>query len=312
MEKHSLIAVFGSAGMVGSAVVKKLKSEGYTNIKTFNHDELDLDSEIQTKWVFRDYEFEYIFQCAGKVGGIKANNESPVEFFQQNMRINANVLKYAHDTNVKKVVLFNSSCVYPKRAKQPIQEKELLSGYLESTNELFALAKISSIKLAQAYNKQYGTNFVNIMSCNLIGENDNFDTESSHLIPGIMNRIHLAKINNEKSVSIWGDGKSQREFMYVDDLAEISLWIMNNDYRKEMINIGTGKEYSITEISEMIKEVVGYEGKFIYDRKKPNGTRRKVLDISKMNALGLSCKVELRDGIAKLYEWYKDNVVKYG
>jgi len=307
MEKTSKIIVLGSNGMVGSAIYKQLQLEGCENVVGITHQQRELDDEVQTKWLFRDEQFDYVFQCAALVGGLFANSQFPVEFYQQNARINANVLKYAHETNVKKVMILGSSCIYPKRCKQPITESELLSGRLETSNEMYALAKISTIKLAQAYCKEYGCNYISVMPCSLIGSNDNFDPNTSHFIPGIMKRMDDAKVNGIGKVTIMGTGTPRREFLYVNDFAEMAVWLMNNYDSPELINIGSGVEYSIAEIAEMIKGIVGYEGKLVFDKKAPNGTMRKLLDVSKMNALGLSYKTELKEAIEKLYEWYIKN-----
>ena len=304
MKKESRIYVAGHSGMVGSAIVKKLQSEGYTNIITRSHEYLDLTIPYEVKYFIKDNKPEYVFQCAAKVGGICANSTYPVDFLYENMMINMNVIKYAYENDVAKLMVLGSSCIYPKECEQPIKEEYLLSKALESTNEGYALAKISGIKLCQAYNKQYGTNYISVMPCSLLGEGDNFHPQNSHLIPAIMLKCHNAKINGDKEVEIWGSGKPLREFMYTEDVADGLLFLMNSYDKSEVINLGTGIEHSISEIAEIIKEVIGFKGEFRYNTDKPDGTMRKVLDCSKMKKLGWKPKIELKEGIKMLYDWY--------
>jgi GDP-L-fucose synthase len=293
--------------MVGSAVVRKLRSEGYHNLILKPHNIVDLSSQVETKWFLKDYKPDYIFICSAKVGGIHANNSYPVDFLYENMMIEFNIIKYAYEIGVKKLIMLGSSCIYPKNCKQPIREEYLLSNYLEATNEGYALAKISGIKLCQAYNKQYGTNFISVMPCSIFGVGDNFHPQNSHLIPAIMQRMYNAKINGDKEVEIWGTGKPKREFLYVDDLADGLLFLMQNYNESDIINIGTGVDYSISNIANQIKNIVGFKGELKFDTSKPDGTMKKLLDVSKINSLGWSHKIELKGGLKFLYEWFKNN-----
>jgi len=304
MEKNSRIYVAGHTGMVGSAIVRCLKRNGYENIITRTHKELDLTNQAETEKFFNEEKPEYVFLAAAKVGGIYANDTYPADFIMENMLIECNVIRSAFQNKVKKLMFLGSACIYPKLCPQPIKEEYLLTGPLEPTNEAYALAKISGIKMCQAYNKQYGTRYISVMPANLYGITDRFDAYNSHVIPSMMVKFHKAKIENLPYVELWGTGKPLREFLYVDDMAEACLYLMQNYESSELINIGSGKEISIRELAEIIKDVVGYKGEIIFDTSKPDGTPRRVLDNSKIMATGWRPKVDIREGIQKEYEYY--------
>lgn len=294
----------GHTGMVGSAIVRCLKRNGYENIITRTHKELDLTNQAETEKFFNEEKPEYVFLAAAKVGGIYANDTYPADFIMENMLIECNVIRSAFQNKVKKLMFLGSACIYPKLCPQPIKEEYLLTGPLEPTNEAYALAKISGIKMCQAYNKQYGTRYISVMPANLYGITDRFDAYNSHVIPSMMVKFHKAKIENLPYVELWGTGKPLREFLYVDDMAEACLYLMQNYESSELINIGSGKEISIRELAEIIKDVVGYKGEIIFDTSKPDGTPRRVLDNSKIMATGWRPKVDIREGIQKEYEYY--------
>jgi len=304
MEKNSRIYVAGHTGMVGSAIVRCLKRNGYENIITRTHKELDLTNQAETEKFFNEEKPEYVFLAAAKVGGIYANDTYPADFIMENMLIECNVIRSAFQNKVKKLMFLGSACIYPKLCPQPIKEEYLLTGPLEPTNEAYALAKISGIKMCQAYNKQYGTRYISVMPANLYGITDRFDAYNSHVIPSMMVKFHKAKIENLPYVELWGTGKPLREFLYVDDMAEACLYLMQNYESSELINIGSGKEISIRELAEIIKDVVGYKVEIIFDTSKPDGTPRRVLDNSKIMATGWRPKVDIREGIQKEYEYY--------
>ncbi|MDP4179397.1 MAG: GDP-L-fucose synthase, partial [Bacillota bacterium] len=295
MEKNSKIYVAGHRGLVGSAIVRNLKSKGYTNIIGKTHAELDLTNQQSVRNFFEEEKPEYVFLAAAHVGGINANNTKPADFIYINMEIQNNVIKSAHDFKVKKLLFLGSSCIYPKMCPQPIKEEYLLSGYLEPTNEGYALAKISGLKMCQFFKRQYGDNFISCMPTNLYGSNDNFDLETSHVMPALIRKVHEAKINNMQQVEIWGTGKPLREFLYVDDMADACVFLMENYCGEEHVNIGTGKEVTIRELAEMIKDVVGFEGELRFNTSKPDGTPKKLLDVSKLEGLGWKYNVELRE-----------------
>jgi GDP-L-fucose synthase len=307
MEKQSKIYVAGHRGLVGSAIVRNLKEKGYTNIIGKTHTELDLKDQNSVKKFFEEERPEYVFLAAAKVGGINANNTCPADFIYENLEIQNNVIKAAFDYKVKKLLFLGSSCIYPKMCPQPIKEEYLLSGYLEPTNEGYALAKISGLKMCQFFKRQYGVNFISCMPTNLYGPNDNFDLNSSHVMPALIRKFHEAKVNNEDFVEVWGTGKPLREFLYVDDMADGCVFLMEEYDGEEHVNIGTGKEVPIGELAGMIKEVVGFTGELKFNTEKPDGTPRKLLDVSKLERLGWKYKVELKDGIKSAYEWFKDN-----
>lgn len=307
MNKDSKIYVAGHKGLVGSAIMRKLQQEGYTNIITRTHKELDLTNQAQTQEFFEKEKPEYVFLAAAKVGGIHANNTYPADFAYINTMIESNVIKASYDYDVKKLLFLGSSCIYPKLCPQPIKEEYLLTGPLEKTNEAYAIAKIAGLKMCQYFNRQYGTNYISVMPTNLYGPNDNFDLETSHVLPALIRKFHEAKINNKPYVEVWGTGTPRREFLHVDDLADAVIYLMNNYDENEPLNIGTGKDITIKELAELIKEIVGYEGEIKFDTTKPDGTPRKLLDVSRLHATGWKHKIELREGIQSTYEWFKEN-----
>jgi GDP-L-fucose synthase len=308
MNKDSKIYLAGHRGLVGSAILRKLKKEGYTNIITKTHKELDLTNQKETQEFFEKEKPEYVFLAAAKVGGIQANDTYPADFIYINQMIQNNVIKASYDNKVKKLLFLGSSCIYPKMAPQPIKEEYLLTGELEKTNEAYAIAKISGLKMTEFFNKQYGTNYISVMPTNLYGPNDNFDLKTSHVLPALIRKIHEAKENNSEYVEIWGTGKPMREFLHVDDLADAVVYLMNNYNENKPINIGTGKDITIKELAELIKDVVGYQGKLKFDTSKPDGTPRKLLDVSRLHNAGWKHKISLREGIEKTYEWFKENL----
>lgn len=304
MNNDSLIYVAGHTGLVGSAIVRRLNQEGYRRIIVKSSAELDLRSQQGVENFFTTYQPEYVFLAAAKVGGINANNTYPAEFIYDNLMIQTNVIEAAYRHKVKKLLFLGSSCIYPKYAKQPIKEEYLLTGELEPTNDAYAIAKIAGIKMCQAYHKQYGANFISVMPTNLYGPNDNFDLETAHVLPALIRKFHEAKINNREEVVVWGTGGVRREFLHVDDLADALVFLMNNYDNDEIINIGVGEDISIIELAELIKKVVGFEGNIVFDKSKPDGTPRKLLDVSKLNGLGWKARIGLEEGIEQLYEWY--------
>jgi len=300
----SKIYVAGHIGLVGSAIVRKLESEGYTNIITRTFEELDLTDQKATRKFFEKERPEYVFLAAAKVGGIQANSVYPADFIYINLMIECNVIKASHEFGVKKLLFLGSSCIYPKMAPQPIKEEYLLSGYLEETNEPYALAKISGMKMCQYFNKQYGTNFISVMPTNLYGPNDNFDLNTSHVLPALIRKFHEAKVDNAPYVEIWGTGTPRREFLYVDDLADACLFLMKNYSGNDFFNVGTGEDVTIRELAELIGEVVGYKGELKFDTSKPDGTPRKLLDVSRIHEAGWRYKIELKKGLEMTYEWF--------
>lgn len=307
MTKSEKIYVAGSGGMVGSAIVRKLKNEGYENILIRSSKELDLRNQAAAKEFIEKERPDYVFMAAAKVGGIQANNTYPAQFIYDNLMIEANLIHAAYETGVKKLLFLGSSCIYPKFAEQPLKEDALLTGLLEPTNEAYAIAKITGIKLCEFYRKQYGCNFISAMPTNLYGINDNFDLNSSHVLPALIRKFHEAKINGDKEVVIWGTGTPKREFLYVDDLAEACLFLMGNYSEEQHINVGTGEDLSIKELAKLIKKIVGFEGEIINDTSKPDGTPRKVMDVSKLNRLGWKASTGLEEGIRKVYDWFLKN-----
>lgn len=307
LDKNSKIYVAGNKGLVGSAIVRNLREKGYINIIGRTHKELDLKSQIDVRKFFEEEKPEYVFLAAAHVGGINANNTCPADFIYENLEIQNNVIKAAHDFKVKKLLFLGSSCIYPKMCPQPIKEEYLLSGYLEPTNEGYALAKITGLKMCRFFKRQYGDNFISCMPTNLYGTNDNFDLNSSHVMPALIRKFHEAKVNNASVVEVWGTGKPLREFLYVDDMADGCVFLMENYNGEEHVNIGTGKELTIGELAQMVKEIVGFGGELRFNTDKLDGTPRKLLDVSKLEGLGWKYKVELRDGIKLSYEWFKEN-----
>ena len=309
MKKDSKIYIAGSSGMVGSAILRTLQFEGYTNIITRTHEELDLTNQVEVKWFLKEQQPEYIFVCCGRVGGIKGNSTYPVEFLYENMMMGMNIMKYSHEAGVKKLLYLGSSCILPKECPQPIKSEYLLTGKLEPTNEGYALAKASNIRLAQFYNKQYNTNFITALPASIYGYGDNFHPENSHLIPGIMQRMHNVKINNIEEVEIWGSGIIEREFLYSSDLADACVFLMNHYNNTETINIGAGFDMNIKQIVKDIAEVVGFTGKIKYDTTKPDGTLKKLLDSSEIFKLGWKPKIKFEDGLKMLYKYYLEEVL---
>lgn len=304
LNKDSKIYVAGHNGLVGSAIVRSLKEKGYENIIKKTHRELDLTNQDDVEKFFQSEMPEIVILAAAKVGGIGANMKYPAEFLMENLQIQCNVIKSAFNNKIKKLVFLGSSCIYPKNAPQPLKEEYLMSGYLEPTNEGYAIAKIAGLKLCEFYNNQYGSNFISVMPCNLYGINDNFDLKTAHVVPSLIRRIHEAKVNNNPYVEIWGSGKQYRELMYVDDMADATVFMMENYNDSNFINIGTGKDNTIREIAEIIKEVVGYKGELKFDISKPDGMFRKVLDVSQLDKLGWKYKIELKEGIELTYNWF--------
>jgi len=300
----SKIYVAGHAGLVGSAIMRKLESEGYSNIITRTFEELDLTDQKATWEFFEKERPEYVFLAAAKVGGIQANSVYPADFIYINLMIECNVIKASHEFGVKKLLFLGSSCIYPKLAPQPIKEEYLLSGYLEETNEPYALAKISGMKMCQYFNKQYGTNFISVMPTNLYGPNDNFDLNTSHVLPALIRKFHEAKVNKAPYVEIWGTGTPRREFLFVDDLADACLFLMKNYSGNDFFNVGTGEDVTIRELAELIGEVVGYKGELKFDTSKPDGTPRKLLDVSRIHEAGWRHKIELKKGLEMSYEYF--------
>ena len=307
IEKNAKIYVAGHRGMVGSAIVRALKNQGYTNIITRTSKELDLRRQIDVEEFFASEKPDYVFLAAAKVGGILANNEAPADFMYDNMILEMNVIHEAYKNNVKKLMFLGSSCIYPRMAPQPMKEDCLLTSELEKTNEAYALAKISGLKYCEYLNRQYGTDFISVMPTNLYGPNDNYHPEHSHVLPALIRRFHEAKENNLNEVVIWGTGTPLREFLYVDDLADACVYLMNTYSGNETVNLGTGKELSIKELAELVKKVVGFKGNITFDITKPDGTPRKLLDVSKLEKLGWKYKTELEDGIKLAYEDFLNN-----
>lgn len=310
MELNSKIYVAGHDGMVGSAIIRNLSSKGYKNIITRHFKELDLRNQQKVNEFFEKEKPEYVFLAAAKVGGIGANTEQIADFLYENMMIEMNVINAAWRHGVKKLEFLGSSCIYPKFAPQPMKEDCLLTSSLEPTNEGYALAKISGLKYCEYLNRQYGTNFISVMPTNLYGPNDNYNPEHSHVLPALIRRFHEAKMNNISSVTCWGDGTPLREFMFVDDMADACVFLMNNYEGNETTNIGTGKELTIKELSELVAKIVGYKGEIKWDCTKPNGTPRKLLDVSKLHKLGWKHKFELEEGIKISYNDFLSKTIR--
>lgn len=304
MNLESKIYVAGHRGLVGSAILRRLEAESYRKLVTRTHAELDLMDARAVDRFFEAEKPEYVFLAAAKVGGILANATYPVEFLRDNLAMELNVIDAAYRHGVEKLLFLGSSCIYPKFAPQPMKEEHLLTGELEPTNEPYAIAKIAGIKLCQAYNKQYGADFISIMPTNLYGVGDNFDLETSHVLPALMRKFHEAKESNEPYVTVWGTGTPRREFLHIDDLVDACLYLMNNYSGSEIVNVGVGEDISIRELAELVREVVGYRGEIVYDTSKPDGTPRKLLDVSKLNGLGWRARKPLREGIEQTYLWF--------
>ena len=308
MEKNAKIYVAGHNGMVGSAIVRQLKNAEYTNIICRTHDELDLTRQADVEEFFEAEKPEYVFVAAAKVGGIGANIKQPSEFLMENLQIQCNILSSAFKTQVKKLLFLGSSCIYPCKAEQPIKEEALLTGPLEPTNEGYALAKISGLRQCQYYKRQYGADFVSVMPCNLYGYNDNFDINRSHIIPAMIRKFHSAKVHNLDSVTIWGTGTVFRELLFADDMAEACLYVMNNYSGEDFLNIGYGKDFTVMQIAEMVRNAVGYDCEIKTDPSKPEGMFRKIVDSAKINSLGWKPSIMIEDGLKLTYQWFMENV----
>ncbi|MBT3367878.1 MAG: GDP-L-fucose synthase [Nitrospina sp.] len=304
MNKRSRIYVAGHGGLVGAAIVRRLKKAGYNNLILRTHEEMDLTRQGSVEAFFEEERPDYVFLAAAKVGGILANATYPADFIYQNLLMETNIIHAAYVYGVKKLLFLGSSCIYPKHCPQPMKEEHLLSGYLESSNEPYAVAKIAGIKMCQAYNRQYGTCFISLMPTNLYGSGDNFDLETSHVLPALIRKFHEAKIGGNASVEIWGTGKPRREFLHVDDLADACLFLINYYEETEIVNVGVGKELSVRDLAEMIAEVVQFDGDLRFDATKPDGTPLKMLDVSKLTALGWQAKMPLKEGIRRTYQYY--------
>jgi GDP-L-fucose synthase len=308
MERSGKVYVAGHRGMVGGAIVRKLQEEGYTNIITRSSKELDLRNQAEVNVFFAKERPEYVFIAAARVGGILANNTYRGEFLYDNLMIEANLVQAAYTSGVKKLLFLGSSCIYPKLAPQPLKEQYLLTGLLEQTNEPYAIAKIAGIKLCEAYREQYGSNFIAAMPTNLYGRGDNYDLRDSHVIPALIRKFHEAKISGSSNTEIWGSGTPLREFMFVDDLADACLFLMKEYNDKLFVNVGTGEEITIKDLALLVKEVVGFTGEIIFDSSKPDGTPRKLMDSSRLHAMGWKHKTSLREGLAKAYEYFLQEI----
>jgi GDP-L-fucose synthase len=306
MDKNAKIFIAGHRGMVGSAILRALKKNGYSNFVLKTSSELDLRNQDSVANFFKTNDIDYVFLAAAKVGGIIANSTYRADFIYDNLMIQTNVIHHAYLNNIKKLLLLGSSCIYPKMAPQPLKEEFLLTGYLEPSNEPYAIAKIAGIKMCDAYRKQYGCNFISVMPTNLYGPNDNYDLNTSHVLPALLRKFNEAKINGAKSVTIWGSGAPLREFMHSDDLADACLFLMDNFDEEGFVNIGVGEDISIMNLSKLIQKIVGFNGTIITDNTKPDGTPRKLLDVSKLNSLGWKAKISLEVGVKKVYEEIKN------
>ncbi|WP_212934677.1 GDP-L-fucose synthase [Bacillus hominis] len=304
MKKDSKIYVAGHRGLVGSAILRKLEEQGYTNLVYKTSKELDLRDPRQVEEFFKTEKIDYVFLAAAKVGGIVANNQYPADFIRDNLMIQTNVIDSAYRSGVEKLLFLGSTCIYPKLAPQPLKEEYLLTGELEPTNEPYALAKIAGIKMCESYNRQYGTKYISAMPTNLYGQNDNFDLHTSHVLPALIRKFHEAKENNAEFVEVWGTGTPLREFLYSDDLADACVYLMNNYEGNEIVNIGVGEDLSIKELAEKVKATVGFTGELRFDTSKPDGTPRKLVDVTKLNALGWKATTSLDEGLKKAYDWF--------
>ena len=307
MDKTDKIYVAGHRGLVGSAIERRLRILGFDNLIRKTRAELDLTSQAQVEAFFRLEKPDFVFLSAAKVGGIHANNIYPADFIRDNLQIQTNIIDSAYRNGVKKLAFLGSSCIYPKFAPQPMKEEHLLTGELEPTNEWYAIAKIAGIKMCQAYRRQYGFNAISLMPTNLYGPGDNFNLANSHVLPALIRKFHDAKSNNQSNVTVWGTGTPKREFLHVDDLADASVFLMNRYDEEGIVNVGVGEDISIGELAQLVKEVVGYPGDIVYDTSKPDGTPRKLLDVSKLTALGWKAKINLADGVASTYDWYLEH-----
>src|SRR6266516_4704717 len=310
MHKSDKIFVAGHRGMVGSAIVRRLKAEGFSHLVTRDRSQLDLADESAVAKFFAEERPTIVLVAAAKVGGIKANNDFPVEFLLENLRIQNNVIRSAYENGARKLLFLGSSCIYPRLAPQPIPETALLTGPHEPTNEAYAIAKIAGIKLCQAYAREHGANFISVMPTNLYGPNDDFDLETSHVLAALLRKAHEAKTWKDRKLIVWGSGKPRREFLHVDDLASACLLLLEKYDSPEIINVGCGEDVSIRELAELICDVVGFDGELIWDATKPDGTPRKLLDVTKLRALGWKQSIPLRDGIGRTYEWFLANYAR--
>jgi GDP-L-fucose synthase len=304
MKLNSKIYVAGHNGMVGSSIVRRLKELGYENIITLNKSQLNLLDQQSVDSFFREYSPEYVFLAAAKVGGIKANRDMKADFIYENIMIQTNIIKSSYSYDVKKLIFLGSSCIYPKFCNQPIKEEYFMTGELESTNDAYAIAKIVGIKMCQSYNQQYDTDFISVMPTNLYGPNDNYDLNNSHVLPAMIRKFHEAKLEGRESVELWGTGTPKREFLYVDDLADACVFLMNNYSGSDIVNIGTGQDVTIAELAVGISRVVGYDGEIKYNTEMPDGTPRKLLDVTKLEEIGWKYSTSLKDGIEKTYKDY--------
>ena len=311
MNKSDKIYIAGHRGLVGSAIVRNLEKNGYINLLLRTSKELDLTNQADVNQFFETEKPDYIFLAAAKVGGIHANDTYPADFIRVNLQIQTNVIDAAYRNDAKKLLFLGSSCIYPKFAPQPMKEDHLLTGELEPTNEWYAIAKIAGIKMCQAYKKQYGFNAISLMPTNLYGPGDNFNLENSHVMPALIRKFHDAKNNNLPEVEVWGTGAPKREFLHVDDMADASIYLMNNYDGEGFVNVGVGEDVSIKELAESVKKVVGFEGELKFDTSKPDGTPRKLLDVSKLNNIGWHADIRLNDGITSTYEWFLCNIDKF-
>ncbi len=307
MEKSDKIFIAGHRGLVGSAVVRKLEEEGFAQLLVRDRTALDLRDTKVVADFFSAEKPSIVVLAAAKVGGIKANNDQPVEFLVENLQVQNNVIRAAHEAGVRKLLFLGSSCIYPKHAPQPIPESALLSGPLEPTNEAYAIAKIAGIKLCQAYSREYGANFISAMPTNLYGPNDNFDLVSSHVLPALLRKAHTARVESQRELVVWGSGNPRREFLHVDDLAAACVFLLENYDSPEIVNVGCGDDISIRELAELICDIVGFKGELAWDTTKPDGTPRKLLDVAKIHALGWRHRIGLREGIARTYQWFLEN-----
>ncbi|MBA3962931.1 MAG: GDP-L-fucose synthase [Chthoniobacterales bacterium] len=312
MDRNESIFLAGHRGLVGSAILRRLKSDGFGRVLTRSHAELDLTNKAVVADFFAREKPAIVIAAAARVGGIKANNEQPVEFLLGNLEIQNNLIRAAHEQGARKLLFLGSSCIYPKFAPQPIPESALLGGPLEPTNEAYALAKIAGIKLCQAYAREYGANFISAMPTNLYGPNDNFDLATSHVLPALLRKAHEAKNSGARELVVWGSGTPRREFLHVDDLADACLFLLQNYDNPEIINVGAGEDISIRELAELICEIVGFDGALGWDASQPDGTPRKLLDSAKIHSLGWKPKISLRDGIARTYEWFQRETLSGG
>jgi GDP-L-fucose synthase len=309
------IFVAGHNGMVGSAICRQLQNQD-VELTTASRQELDLTNQAQVKEFFNTHKFDQVYLAAAKVGGIHANNTYPADFIYENLMIQNNIIHQSYEAGIKKLLFLGSSCIYPKLAKQPIPESELLNGYLEPTNEPYAIAKIAGIKMCESYNRQYGTNYRSIMPTNLYGPGDNYHLENSHVIPALIRRFHEAKINNLPRVVVWGTGSAKREFLFVDDMASASVYVMNLEsfqrekFRLSHINVGTGIEISIKNLAEIVSEIIGFSGEIVWDHSKPDGAPRKLMNVSELSELGWRFKTNLKNGLAQAYKWFLENTNK--